>query len=222
MVFEISEFERFNAIEDHIPVGIFEVDRHKRISYSNNTFKKLLQFPEGELENVYARDFFINNVEFKNLIKRIVKEKINIIDEEVKLKSLKGGLLISKIDVFPEFDNNGILIKSKGLIQDIAYSNILQEVPIGLYLVTQNDKNEEVLVKVNKQFAHIKGYSKPSDLEGMSIVSFHSSKETYIDFMKRLDKADSEGQILSDYKLTIKTKTGENKEIIVYSKYIKN
>ena len=218
--FEITALERFSAIEDIIPFGIFEIGNGHRVTYANPISEEL--FERGSLKGVDAKSLFLNEEKYAAIVEKLKTQKAALKDELVRFKKGKNGAaFFGKLNLMPEFDGD-TLIKSKGILMDATFGNFLNAAPIGLYLVTINTEGEHIIVSANKHFAEIKGFDNPKEIEGLSILKFHKDQESYEKFLKALEKAHNRNEILIDYLLPIVTKNGERKMVIVNAKALAN
>ena len=232
LVFEIKEFERFREMEDSLSAGIFEIVEEGNegiITYSNMSFKKLLEIPDHAEVNK-ASDFFSNKEDVKNIVTQLRDDlnlKNNPIDgttfkrERVRIKRYDGSTMIATLNLIPEIFENGKIKKLKGVIEDFTAKNILEEVPIGLYLIKE-EENFDRIISANDSFAGIHGLRNAKECEGLDIAQFHSNKQKLAEFKQKLHEADANGKLLRDFVIKIKTAYGKEKEVAVTAKIIRD
>lgn len=222
LAFPITEIERFEALEDILPIGIFDININNEISYSNAYFKKLFALSDATSTTPISAKTLLSNEELytRNKIE-IERDKPDIYEKKLLFKKFNGKRFIGALKLVPEFTKEENLLKSKGFVYDATFEDIIYDAPVGLYLILDQN-GEEIIVKANKYFAEINGFKTREECEGVKVKDLHLSEEAYENFKSEIREKDRKHLIVSDHYLEIKTRDGFTKEVLVTLQQVKD
>lgn len=222
LVFEITEMERFRELEKEISLGLFEIDSNQNISYVNDAFCKILGCNSTKsIIGKPARNFFHNPDDFDAVLKKLEDGKK--IEERLTLKAKNQFWIRGLVNIIPIFDDTtGKLWASKGILRDIMYDEILDKLPVALFMISTDKDGNEIIASANEEFARFHGFSAPQECEGKKVADLYPDTDAYqkerADIMNELERS---GVILDRF-IKIQNYQSEEKEIILNIKAIKD
>ncbi|NJK85785.1 MAG: PAS domain S-box protein [Bacteroidales bacterium] len=179
----LTDLEKYKAIFNDAPLGIFRATIGGKYIEVNNTFSSLLGYgsPEELIRSVkdIAKQIYANARERKKLIAEILKGTA-VVRHETHFKRLNGSLFPVSITLKMVYNEKGKPLYLSGIVEDITIrkkvqNNLINErnqlrilidnIPDYIYL---KDNKDEFII-VNKAFAGLLKIKNPDDLTGKSI-----------------------------------------------------
>ena len=139
--------EKYKNIIDNINLGLMEVDLDEKIIYANNSFSKMTGYDIDELIGKNAKEIFLTDDDTISDKRVEDVRKLRKTGEssayELKIKRKDGKSLWMIISGSPVRDNEGRIIGSLGIHNDITERKI-QEIALKELLTEQAKTNEEL------------------------------------------------------------------------------
>lgn len=167
-VSQTNGFEKYKPLENGLPVGLFEISKENEVTESNRTFREILGIPENWDKKIdiikylsadknldeNAEDYALR----KNIYASLIKELVNvgfINNRVVPVKKHDGSNIIAKINLTVEEKLDNRIYKAKGLIEDISFRAILEDIQklnIALFMLEKNAKGNLIICHINEYF----------------------------------------------------------------------
>ncbi len=211
LTFAVAEIDKFNQLEDRMPTGIFEVGLEQLVTYTNKSFKELLKISNQD-EKIHAKEFFDDEVDFDKLLAALASGTEEKETGPVVLKKSDGNKLLANLIVVPQYNADGKLIKSRGILRDLTNSEIVSKAPIGIYFVMRVN-GEDKIVKANKEFAKIHEFENENACIGYKIKDLHISPDSYEELLEKLKQNNQKGDALGNHPLEVQTIKGNRRHI---------
>lgn len=215
----------YRKVFDEMNEGIYKIGPdHETIAKANPAVARMLgyNYPE-EIEGQKINKFYKypgDIIKFRTMLASQGKVE----NYPIEMVKQNGEELVISVNANPIQDEKGTPIGREGTFRDITGDHkihkILEDMPTGAYQVRKQDGKDR-LSYCNKAFAEMFGYS-PEEIIGMEAKEFHASEEVIQNFKAALKEADSRGESLLDYKLHVKTKTGERFWVEIDSQLLKD
>ncbi len=210
----LSESEWFGDFIADMKAGFFEVDRHLKVTSCNHAVGDILGFDNHlDILGRSVIDFLWDEGASPALLKDIL-EKRHLRDVQIKLRRLDDAMVIAKLTCSTTSWEHGRISRVKGVIRDITFETLQDDLPVGLFLITKTSKGE-LYSRVNATFAKIHGFESVSDIIGKPANIENINESTYDAYRAELDKAASNNQPLMDYYMEIQQKNGDKKNVVV-------
>lgn len=214
LAFPIPEINKFYKLEDKMTNGIFEIGIDQSLTHSNKSFNELLQIPNYNFKSKYfAKQFFSTERDYTRLLESL-KPKVTFESGPVVLKSIGGNKRLANLIVVPEFSSEGKLIKSRGIVRDLAHHEILDKAPIGICLIMEKN-GHDVIMNANKEWLKIHEFKNEFSCIGFRIEKLHVNKESYEKYLKKIEEVNNNGRSLEKYPLEVKTLKGNLRQLKV-------
>jgi len=216
----MSDIEWFAEFEEMMMAGCFEVDSRLVIADCNRAFAKMLQFGSpAELKGKMLDDLFWEPGKAAALFEEI-KQNPHLEDRQFKLRRNDGAMLIVRMNCIGIPDGSGGVARFKGTIRDVTFEIIQNDLPVGLFLVSKNQKGEEIISRATPAFAQIHGYESPEEILSKPISIFHNTPATFEAYKTELDKAAAANLPLLDHAMEILDKQGKKRNVVVNARYV--
>jgi PAS domain S-box-containing protein len=223
----IESENRLNSLIENLQSGVLLEDENRKIVVVNKKFCTMFKVPiePEQMKGVdcaqaaeSSKHFFKNPDKFVDRIDEILKEKKNVIAEEIEL--VDGSVLErSFLPIYKDgkyaghlwsYDDITIKKRYKESIEAERqkYSNIIANMNMGLLEVD----NDDVVLFANQSFSDMSGYSLLDLLGNSASDILMDEKEKLI--IEEKNSIRSEG-ISDSYEITTKTKTGETKHWLI-------
>ncbi len=209
LAFPIPEIERFNKLEDTMPIGIFETGVGGRLIYSNKRFEEMLGTYDGEALH-YAKDFFDSEADYEEILK-VLQTKELYESGPVVLRKTNGNRMLANLSALAQYTpKHHKLLKVRGIVRDLTLYEIMNKAPIGIYFVTEIN-GVDVIAKANEEFARIHEFKDNKDCIGYDIKNFFTSEQLFEDFLEKLNIASNNGEMLKNYEMETITQKGNRR-----------
>ena len=216
----MTEIEWFAEFEEMIQAGFFEVDRQLLITDCNHNFADMLKYGSvTELKGKALGSLFWEEEKAAGLLESITAHP-HLEDLQFKLRRKDGAMVIVKMNCIGIAGETGDIARIKGTVSDVTFEIIQNDLPVGLFLVSTNDKGEEIISRASPVFAQIHGYDSVNEILAKPIRDFHSNPGGYDAFKNELDKAARDNQPLLDYYMEIQDRHGKTRNVVVNVRYV--
>lgn len=203
----------YERVIDNMNEGIYRIGPDKETFVkANPVIAKMFGYTHPyQIEGQSVRQFYRDPEGMDKFIGKLsIEGKVE--NCPVEMKKINGEEIVVSASSSTIFDENGKESGREGTLRDITEDykirKILEEMPTGAYQVKKKG-DKQLISYCNKAFAQMCGYSKWEDLIGIDINELHASEDIEEKFINALIDADSKGEFLLDYKLSVKKKTGE-------------
>jgi len=216
----MTEVEWFAEFEDSFDAGFFELDEKFSITSCNAKTAEILNYDDKRaLIGKPVSELFWELDQITTLRDELLKNP-HLHIKRFKLRCKGGAMVIVNMHCLAFPDETGLITRAKGVIRDVTFDIIANDVPVGLFMVTTNAEGEEIFSRANDAFAHIYGYQSEDEIIGRAITDFHVSSSSYADFKRALDEAANEDLPLLDYYLDMKDVHGKKHNIVTNVRYM--
>ncbi|MEO6036894.1 MAG: PAS domain-containing protein [Saprospiraceae bacterium] len=216
----ITDLEWFAEFEDTFQAGFFEMDQQLLIADCNATFAKMLNFASpADVKGRHVGSLFWEPEKAQDLLSEIV-ENHHLKERQLKLRRTDGAMVIVKMSCITTVREAGKISRVKGVIRDVTFEIIQEEMPVGLFLVNTNQDGREIFSRVTPALARIFGFESPDDLLTRAIADFHPSPAAYESFRTELKKAASSGKPLLDYYMEVQDQQGKRRNVVTNVRYV--
>jgi PAS domain S-box-containing protein len=214
-IVDVTEEESLRLLFDKLPVGVYKLDAQNRIVRVNKAFADILGYenPE-ELEGLQIKTLYADPWE-EDRSDKLIREKGFVVNERVELlKKSKERCYIS-VCAYKKTDTDGkTYIGQDGTIQDVTeeenYRQILDKLPVGTYIIRENESGKEVISQCNKAFANMLEYD-IDELKGKELKELFATGKDYDDFVKEI----TEKQHEITEGIPIKAKTSKGRSMLL-------
>lgn len=203
----------YEKVIDNMNEGIYRIGSDKETFVkANAVIAKMFGFTYPyEIEGKSVRQFY-RSPEGMARFKDTLSRKNKVENYPVEMKKINGEEIVVSANSSIIYDEYGKEAGREGTLRDITEDykirKILEEMPTGAYQVKKTG-DKQLISYCNNAFAQIFGYSKREDLIGDDINVLHASEDIEEKFINALIEKDSRGEVLLDYKLSVKKRTGE-------------
>lgn len=203
----------YERVIDNMNEGIYRIGPDKEtFTKANSVIAKMFGFTYPyEIEGQSVRKFYRYPEAMAKFIDTLSTEG-KVENYPVEMKKINGDDIVVSANSSNIYDETGKEIGREGTLRDFTEDykirKILEEMPTGAYQVKRKD-DKEIISYCNNAFAQMLGYSKPEELIGNDINVLHASEDIEKKFKNTLIEADSKGESLLNYRLSVKKKTGE-------------
>ncbi len=216
----MSDLEWFAEFEDTFQAGFFEMDHQLLIADCNATFAKLLHFNSpAEVKGRPVGSLFWEP-EKAQALRLEIMEHPHLKDCQLKLRRTDGAMVIVKMSCITTMRDVGEISRVKGVIRDVTFEMIQEEMPVGLFLVNTDQNGKEIFSRVTQALARIFGFDSPDDLLTRAIADFHPSPAAYEAFRGELQKSASLGKPLLDYYMEVQDHHGKRRNVVTNVRYV--
>ena len=210
---DVTEEESLHQLFDKLPVGVYKLDAQNRIVWVNKALLDILGYElPSELEGKKIKYLYAEPKE-ADRFNELILNKGSVVNERVELlKKTKERCYISVSAYTKTEADSKKYIGREGTIQDVTveenYRQIRETVPVGTYMVRQNDQGIDVISQCNKAFADMFEYDM-KEIIGLEVKKLYATEKDYEDFIKEItdkykNKEKPEG-------IPIKTKTSKGR-----------
>jgi len=204
----------YEKVIDNMNEGIYRIGPDKETFVkANHVIAKMFGFTYPyEIENKSVKQFY-RSPEGMAKFQDTLSKKGKVENYPVEMKKINGEEIVVSANTSIIYDENGKESGREGTLRDITEDykirKILEEMPTGAYQVKKKG-DKQLISYCNNAFAQMFGYSTPEELiEKIDINALHASEDVEEKFINALVEADSKGEFLLNYKLSVKKKTGE-------------
>jgi len=193
----------------NLPIGVYLVTKTGEFAKCNQRAREILQLPQtGDDINANINDFYYDPGERIRVIKELEECEANgkFLEKKIIHFRVNGQEIWVQAQCRSVKDpETGETIGYTGCIVDVteeeSLHQLFEKLPVGVYKLNAQNR----IVRVNKAFADILGYEKPSELEGMEI------KELYVDSeeAKKFDELIKEKRVVVNEKVELFKKNKE-------------
>lgn len=195
---------KYEAYEDQLSAGLFEISKQNQITHANKKFLEILGVGvsnEQSLdlikylsvkmgkddENIYLKRKEI----YTDLLKELSREG-SIMNREIALQREDGTNIIVDLNLIAEEEYNGKIHKVKGLIKDITYDSVfedIQELDIGIFLLDETE-DDFVVRHCNAFFKDIFSIDPDQSCIGWNFKRFFSKDVDYSEIYGKIQNID--------------------------------
>jgi PAS domain S-box-containing protein len=207
----------FFDFAENLSFGVYQVNNDRKIVYCNEGMAEILGC--SNKEELIGRDI-LDFYFYKEDRKRFINEMENegkFHEVALHWKTDKGRHLWLSDSCQYVYDNNGNIVGMCGMVRDIWYSKLFDEMNAGIYRI---GSDLETIEMVNPAVAKMFGYSSPKDLEGMSVSELYKDSKEMEKLIKKLE-ADPEGKV-ENHIIEMRKFSGEEIVISVNAALIKD
>jgi signal transduction histidine kinase/PAS domain-containing protein len=215
IVFNVSEFETFHQFEDTIPVGLFEISggRDNLITYRNKKFDSILGVEPDDGTKLNIVNYIYPAEKSKEIyidVLKKLKEAGSLSSHDIDLIRRDGRSIVGRFNIFvQDTDENGNIARTRGVLEDITYTEIIDELPIGLFSIKPVNGRFQI-VHCNKYFADIFSSGSIESCVGSSLSKLINNESSYNNLKNTLEELSNDNQEITSEKRKI-----ENQHIVV-------
>ncbi|MDD5427091.1 MAG: PAS domain S-box protein [candidate division Zixibacteria bacterium] len=223
---DINEEEGLRNLFEQVPTGVYRLDKDDKLILVNKALTKMLGYDnEEELRDRSVRQFYADPTLEDEIQKELIQKGF-IVNRQVELVKKNGEKILVKVNATAIKDYEGQYAGREGIILDVTteatYRHILDEMPIGTYIIRNNDKDEAIITACNNAFATIFGYEKAEDIQGHKIAELYMHPDDQDEFVQMLYKAKNNDEALVSYPIRAKKKDGSEVTIEVHGRLSTN
>ncbi len=219
MALSVADSEWFTHFEEHAQEGLFEIEGDY-VTDGNGAFVKILGYSSrDEVKKVPVKDLLWPTESFERLRSQIREERV-INRRFVKLRRKDGTMLIARLSCEGHLRREGELVGVSGLISDVTFEAVQKDLPVGLFLISQDEHGKEIVAHANDAFAQILGYKKAHEVLNIPIRQFHVSDAAHQSFKDALNKADERRRPLLDHFMEVRDCLGARRQVVVNVRYV--
>jgi PAS domain S-box-containing protein len=221
---DVNEEESLRQLFDKLPVGVYKLDAQNKIVRVNKALVDLLgcEHPK-ELEGLQIKTLYADSREADRFDK-LIREKGFVVNERVELlKKSKERCFISVCAYKKTDTDSETYIGREGTIQDVTedenYRQILDKLPVGTYIVKENENGKEVISQCNKAFANMFEYE-IDDVKGKEVKEFYATRKDYDDFVKEIKEKHQQHEITEGIPIKAKKSNGRSMSLDVHCRLL--
>lgn len=219
---ESTREERANRLYESLPTAIYHLDAEARLIDGNRHLPQLFGYDNfEEMRGRDAKTFYVDASQAEEIAERLAQGEV-ITDERIELYRKSGETLIASITTTVIRNERDEIIGQEGTLTDVTleerYRRLIDEMPIGLYLLKRHDDGAEVIEHCNQQFAMINGYDRPDQLLGFDIAKLHAIPKGYRDLLLTFENGDD----FEEYETEMRMRTGDRVIVEVNSRLIRD
>ncbi|MDH7911326.1 PAS domain S-box protein [Winogradskyella sp. SYSU M77433] len=159
------EKEKYRSIIANMHLGLVELDKEERIVMANQSYLKMTGYSEDEVLGKVGKDILLAKAD-RDMVEERMKERKNGLTNayEIRIKNKKGELRHWLISGAPNYNFNGQVTGSIGIVYDITEIKALhlQKENLLLKLEKSNDELQE--------YAHIVSHDLKSPLRSIDAL----------------------------------------------------
>ncbi|MDQ1612953.1 MAG: hypothetical protein QOG00_2884 [Pyrinomonadaceae bacterium] len=208
---DVTDEYRANRLFESLPVGAYQLDAEDRSVHANRAFARILgyQSPE-EIEGRPVKDFYVHPHE-ADVLRELIDRTKTVEKYVSELRKRNQETIFVQVSAHKIETPDGAYAGREGTMMDVTqeerYRRIMQDVPVGLYTVRQ-ENGQDRLVDCNDQYAALFGHSSEKDMIGCDAKGLHATQQDYLDFMAALSDKARTNQPLNGYLLKLLNKEG--------------
>jgi len=221
---DVTEEESIRQLFDKLPVGVYKLDAQNKIVKVNKALVKMLGYEHSkELEGLQIKDIYADPHE-ADRFDQLIREKGFVVNERVELlKKSKERCFIS-VCAYRKTDTDGeTYIGREGTIQDVTedenYRQILDKLPVGTYIVRENENGKEVISQCNQAFANMFEY-KMDEVRGKEVKEFYATIKDYENFVKEIKEKHLQHEITEGIPIKAKKSNGRSMSLDVHCRLL--
>ncbi len=217
LVFQITDFERFRYLEDNMQIGFFEINADSTITYANNKFREI--FGVDSTDDMKMTKFLPNEKSQESFLELIGSLKKDTVIKEKTIDFLKSDKtpVIGKIHlVRDELDEGDSILKIQGTMEDITFSDILENVPIGLFSLIRRGNGDFQLANCNNHFLEVFAIDDVKKCIGKNLKDLLRNDIEFQILAGKINNLTDEEDLLQNY--PIKSGTHPEKDLILHIK----
>ncbi|MCX6579734.1 MAG: PAS domain-containing protein [Candidatus Aminicenantes bacterium] len=205
------------TLPGNLPIGVYLITKDGDFVRCNSKVRHILKLPQnGEDVNANINDYYWDTGERERMLKELEEAEARggCLEKKVILFKVNGQKIwVQDYSRSVKAPRTGEIIGYAGCLVDVtdeeSHHQMFDKLPVGVYKLDAQSK----IVRVNKAFADILGYEKPSELERIQI------KELYVDpgEARRFDKLIMEQGFVVNEKVELFKKNKERCYISVCS-----
>lgn len=195
---------KYQVYEDDLSVGLFEISKQNQITHANKTFLQILGINQDDIHKVDLVKFLsvkktVPNEDIYEKRKllyadllRELRDKYAITNREIAIQREDGTNIIVDLSLIIEEEHNGKIHKVKGLVKDITFDSVfedIQNLDIGIFLLDRNN-NQFVVRHCNTYFKEIFSINPDTNCIGWDFNEFFSPEVDYNQIYTRLVETD--------------------------------
>jgi PAS domain S-box-containing protein len=212
--------ERFAEFESEIGVGLFEIDKFFKVAECNAFLANMLGYEHSEeLKGRHIKDFLWENGAPLKILEAL-KNSSKLEKYPLKLKREDGGLVLAEMSCTALSLDHDEITRIKGVLRDTTFKVFYDDLPVGLFLISKNEEDKDVISQVNDTFIKMHGYEKPSEVLRKLSSMFESDPVTSASYKKALEKALKENKPLLDHYTKVRGKAGNLLDVVVNVRFL--
>jgi len=206
---------------DKVPIGIYETDDKGILRNVNSSVLHMFGYSNKSQMMGHPVKEFYAYPEDEDKIARLIDEKGVLEGEPVQLLRANGKPFFAKLYT-TSASEGGSEQGRKGTILDVTieeqYKRILQEVPLGFYIVEKNNNGDDIIIECNQRFAELFDFASVEDVKGISIRTLYDNADDFNRFINNLEDNHRRGEALIGGFISVQSLRGRHFTIEIWSR----
>ncbi|MDH3891239.1 MAG: PAS domain S-box protein [candidate division Zixibacteria bacterium] len=215
---DVTEEVEYRSLFEDVPIGVFRLDKDENYLMVNQSLARMLGYdsPE-ELLGKHIGLFYAELSRASAIKTRMLDGETDVI-EQVELTKKSGEIVICSVFTRGLFTPDNHYDGREGVVIDITtqarYREILDEMPVGMFLLRTED-GKDIVRACNNAFLRIFGCETPDEMIGRDILDMYVNTDDYENLKAEVQKEHEQGRPLVGYGLKVKTLEKEPREFTI-------
>lgn len=213
---QMSDVEWFAEFEDLLDVGFFELDEDFKITNCNPKTAKILNYSTpSDLIGMVVSELFWEPEKAREIREGLLLNS-KFLSSLLKLRCKRDTMVIVKMECVGITNESGRIVKIKGAIHDITHETLLNDLPVGLFMINEGYNNsEDIVSKANLTFAEMFGFGSVQEVVGQPANIFRPDDGESKLYMAALGDSIKTGKPLLDHYMKAWDNKGEKRDVVV-------
>ncbi|MCK5148518.1 PAS domain-containing protein [bacterium] len=223
---DITQQERYKQCYQYLAIGTYSLNSNDCfVNVNEQTIKLFGCQNENEILGKNIKDFYIKPVKDNELKELLIMNSL-VQSSQVELIKADGVQFFAEINAFRLNSADGAYQGREGTIRDVtsevAYRNILNTLPLGIYMIELDKNGIDIIKDCNNMFLEMFKFSCKDEVIGYPIENLFLNSSEFIGYKEALRSSHVNFTPLTDYVIQMITKRGEKIDIEVSTQVISN